>query len=179
VSTDERLWVSTGERKAMQETGGVVIRPATERDVEGILAVQEPAAIIGLGHIFPQDEYPFPRATVAQRWRTELTDGVTAVYVSVDVGRKITGFAGRRHDEVLHFGTACESWGSGLAQQLHDALVRTFPASVRRIRLRVFEQNQRARRFYEKLGWVATGVTSRTNMPPCPVLLEYTLTLKR
>jgi putative acetyltransferase len=46
---------------------------------------------------------------------------------------------------------------------------------MQRIRLRVFEENHRARRFYEKSGWVSTGSTSRGQFPPFPVLLEYAL----
>lgn len=41
--------------------------------------------------------------------------------------------------------------------------------------LRVFADNVRARRFYERLGWRPTGRVSRTSFPPDPVLLEYQL----
>lgn len=167
--------VATGERGGSREGGAFVFRPATDQDVEGILDVQEPAAILALGHIFPQDQHPFPRDAVGGRWRTDVADESTTVYVCVDASGQITGFAARHEDELLHFGTAAESWGTGLAQQLHDALVSTFPASMHRIRLRVFEENHRARRFYERLGWVSTGSTSRGQFPPFPVLLEYAL----
>jgi RimJ/RimL family protein N-acetyltransferase len=83
--------------------------------------------------------------------------------------------AARRADEVLHFGTALETWGSGLATWLHDALLTTYPPDVSQVRLRVFAGNHRARRFYEKLGWKETGVESRTSFPPHPTLLEYRL----
>lgn len=158
-------------------TSDLLFRPATAKDVGGILNIQKPGAILGLGHIFPQDEHPFPRDVVEERWQTEMADEATAIYVAIDASGHITGFAARRDDVLLHFGTAKESWGSGLAKQLHDALLTTFPASVRRIRLRVFEENHRARRFYEKLDWSPTGETSRTQFPPFPLLLEYALCL--
>lgn len=167
--------VATGERERPQESRAFVFRPATDQDVDGILGLQEPAAILALAHIFPQDQHPFPRDALGARWRTEVADESTTVYVCIDASGQITGFAARHEDELLHFGTAAESWGTGLAQQLHDALVSTFPASLHRIRLRVFEENHRARRFYEKLGWVSTGSTSRGQFPPFPVLLEYAL----
>jgi RimJ/RimL family protein N-acetyltransferase len=85
------------------------------------------------------------------------------------------GFAARRDDEVLHFGTALDTWGSGLATWMHDALLATYPPDVSRIRLRVFARNDRGRRFYEKLGWSPTGAESRTSFPPHPLLLEYVL----
>lgn len=47
----------------------------------------------------------------------------------------------------------------------------------RHARLRVFEGDARARRFYERHGWAATGDRSRTRFPPYPVLLAYRLTL--
>ena len=156
-------------------TNDFLFRPAAEQDVEGILDIQQPGAIAGLGHIFPQELHPFPRDAVDERWRSEMADEATSVYVAVGAGGQITGFTARREDLLLHFGTATEFWGTGLAQQLHDALVSTFPGSVRRIRLHVFEENHRARRFYEKLGWMPTGETSRTEFPPFPRLVEYAL----
>ena len=88
---------------------------------------------------------------------------------------EIVGFAATRGEELLHFGTAVETWGSGLAAWLHDAVVATYPSVTGPLRLRVFAENRRARRFYEKLGWLATGRESRTSFPPHPVLVEYAL----
>lgn len=154
-------------------------RLATVQDVEDILDVQEPAAVLALEHIFPQDQHPFPRDALGSRWRREISDDATYVYVCHDAHGGITGFSARRNDELLHFGTAERSWGTGLAQQLHQALVRTFPATLSQIRLRVFEQNLRARRFYERLGWAPTGTTTVGQFAPFPVLLEYTLSLPK
>ena len=78
---------------------------------------------------------------------------------------------------MLHFGVSLTYWGTGLAQQLHDAtiavLTSTVPAVTQRVRLSVFEANGRARRFYEKLGWHPTGQISRTSFAPHPLLVEY------
>jgi RimJ/RimL family protein N-acetyltransferase len=142
-------------------------------DVEAILEVQEPGAILGLGHIFPQDRYPFPRDAVAERWRAEIDDAATAVYVSTDGGGCIAGFAALQANELLHFGVAVDLWGSGFATWFHDALLERLPLGFTSVQLRVFEENRRARRFYEKHGWSDSGVTSRSQFPPCPVLLEY------
>jgi RimJ/RimL family protein N-acetyltransferase len=62
-----------------------------------------------------------------------------------------------------------------LAPWVHDAVVATYPTEPTRIRLRVFVENHRARRCYERLGWRSTGVESRTTFPPHPVLVEYRL----
>lgn len=149
------------------------IREAFAADVPAILSIQEPAAIKGLGHIFPQDLHPFPRETVEARWLKELAEPTMAVYVAANAQGRVIGFAARQDDQLLHFGTAIETWGCGLAQRLHDALIDSFPPSVTHLRLRVFSENRRARRFYEKLGWHNTGIESRTQFPPYPVLLEY------
>lgn len=127
----------------------------------------------GLAHIFPQERHPFPRDIIAERWAAEIAEHETSVYVSTDEVGRVTGFCARRHDELLHFGTAVEFWGTGLASWLHDQLLNTYPQSVRRLRLRVFAENHRARRFYERLGWTETGVTARTQFAPYPLLLEY------
>jgi len=144
-------------------------------DLPALLVVQERGAVAGLADVFPQEAYPFPREAVRERWEEELEAPAIAAYVATSTDERLVGFAARRADEVLHFGTAVETWGSGLAVWLHDELVATYPRELRRLRLRVFTENRRGRRFYEKLGWEATGVESRTSFPPHPTLLEYRL----
>jgi diamine N-acetyltransferase len=41
----------------------------------------------------------------------------------------------------------------------------------------VLEENQRARRFYERRGWRLDGRRTRTPFPPHPPMVGYTLTL--
>jgi RimJ/RimL family protein N-acetyltransferase len=155
----------------------VIFRASVIEDLDALLDVQQEGAIRALSQVFAQDAYPFPRAVLAQRWREEIADPQTGTYVCTDDAGVVTGFAAIRAAELLHFGTAVASWGTGLARELHDAvlgeLARTAPAGTRHVRLRVFEANLRARRFYEKLGWQPTGRSSRTSFPPHPVLIEY------
>lgn len=154
------------------------VRALTVDDLDALLTVQERGAVAGLAHIFPQDAHPFPREVVRRRWLEEIRDPAVHAYVGIDDGAVI-GFAATRACELLHFGTALDTWGSGLAQQLHDAvlehLAKTLPTGTTHLRLRVFEDNLRARRFYEKLGWRLTGERSQTSFPPHPVLVEYRL----
>jgi RimJ/RimL family protein N-acetyltransferase len=151
------------------------VRAATGADVEALLDVQQEGAVHGLGHIFPQEEHPFPRGALAARWRTEIEDPHVDVCVYVGDEGDIVGFAAVRGDELLHFGTAVATWGSGVASRFHDDLldarVDVVPAPT--LTLRVFEDNTRARRFYEKHGWSATGATSRSTFPPYARLLQY------
>lgn len=152
-------------------------RPAEEEDLDELVSMQEEASVVALGHVFIQSEHPFPRAALLDRWRAEVRDPEIAVYVSTDEAHVITGFAARRADELLHFGTALTTWGSGLADHLLTALLATYPDDAARIWLNVFEENHRARRFWERNGWRPTGRTSRSTYEPCPVLLEYELNL--
>lgn len=52
-------------------------------------------------------------------------------------------------------------------------LERMRSAGVTRAWLRVFTGNERARRFYERLGWTPNGERSRSTFAPCPELLQY------
>jgi RimJ/RimL family protein N-acetyltransferase len=147
-----------------------------QSDLIELVTMQERGAVAGLSGVFPQETYPFPRDTIRSRWAEELVDPTIAAYVATmasEGDRRLVGFAARRDDQLLHFGTAVETWGSGLATWLHDELLATFPTQLRLLRLWVFADNHRARRFYEKLGWQATDSRRRTPFPPHPVLVEY------
>lgn len=154
------------------------LRVAVPSDVEPLLDVQQAGAIAGLGHIFPQDRYPFPRAVLTGRWLEEIADPAITTYVWVTQDDRVRGFASVRGLELLHFGTAVDSWGSGLATRMHDAVLEEMtavaPADAAGFRLRVFADNQRARRFYEKLGWTVSSGRTRSTFPPYAELLEYT-----
>lgn len=150
-----------------------LLRPATLADLPDLLDMQEAGSVLALGHIFPQDKHPFPRSVVHDRWVAEIADPD----IEVLVAGTVEAFAAIRGNELLHFGTAVATWGSGLAAAVHAELVGRF-AGTPTARLRVFEENRRARRFYEKMGWTSTERRTRTAFPPHPVLVEYELTLK-
>jgi RimJ/RimL family protein N-acetyltransferase len=151
----------------------MLLRPAALPDLPALLDVQQAGAVGALAHIFPQDDYPFPRADLERRWAAEIADPAVDVYVVQREAGRIEGFAAVRGDELLHLGTAVETWGSGLAAAVHDELR---PMLGPRGRLWVFEANRRARRFYEKLGWRRTGRRRRSAFAPYPALLEYETT---
>jgi RimJ/RimL family protein N-acetyltransferase len=159
-----------------REVDPMILRAATQADVDALLDVQQPAAVHGLGHIFSQDQHPFPRAAIAARWRTEIADPDVRVHLYADRNSSIQGFAAIRGHELLHFGTAQPTWSTGLASRFHAALLGAVAESLgtpTTLTLRVFEENRRARRFYDKHGWQPTGRSSRTTFPPHPLLLEY------
>ncbi len=149
----------------------------TVDDLRGLIPMQEEGAVKALAHVFPQDAHPFPRQAIEDRWRRELgASDIDAYVATTGTTGELVAFAARRGDELLHFGTASTTWGSGLATWVHDRLVETYPPEVGRLRLRVFAENRRARSFYAKLGWLPTGRQSRSTFEPRPVLVEYALT---
>jgi GNAT superfamily N-acetyltransferase len=155
----------------------MLLRHASAGDVPALVAMQEVAAVAGLGHIFPQDEYPFPREAIAADWVAEIADPGVEVFVSSPRGR-IEAFAALRGDELFHFGTALDTWGSGLAAEIHAELIaRLVAAGHASAWLRVFDENRRARRFYEKMGWRPTAGRSRGEYPPYPPLVHYAISL--
>ncbi|MBC2933859.1 GNAT family N-acetyltransferase [Nocardioides sp. zg-1228] len=145
-----------------------------EQDIPAVVAVQEPAAVAGLSEVFPQERHPFPREVIAARWRDEVADPGIECFV-VEAGGRVAGFAAVRDEEVLHFGTALDTWGSGLATLAHDELVEHLEArGVERPHLHVYAGNARGRRFWEKHGWQPTGEPIRGPLPPHAELLTYT-----
>ncbi len=102
--------------------------------------------------MFPQDRFPFPREAIIARWSEEIVDPAVEAYVAIDDRGCIVGFAALRGSELLHFGAAIDTWGSGTASELHDVVVGWMLSDERRPTLLVFADNRRARGFYEKHG---------------------------
>ncbi|KRE54674.1 GNAT family N-acetyltransferase [Phycicoccus sp. Soil748] len=150
-----------------------VIGPLNLADLETLIAVQREGAVASLGHIFPQKTHPFPEHQVREGWKREIADPDVDCFVINDAGR-VAGFAATRADELLHFGTAVSTWGTGLAGLAHTELLEHLRAKGHReIFLRVFDENTRATRFYLRRGWVRTDETTRTTFPPHPTLRRY------
>jgi diamine N-acetyltransferase len=156
-----------------------VLRPMVEEDLDDVLPLQREAAVVALGHIFPQDEHPFPSDEVRKRWIGEIESSDVDCFVVLGPQGETAGFAATRADELLHFGTAIRLWGSGLAGRAHDEILDHLrDKGFAEAWLRVFEENHRGRRFYERRAWVATGERTRTSFAPHPVLVHYLRSLR-
>jgi RimJ/RimL family protein N-acetyltransferase len=153
----------------------VIVRAMTPDDLPALIDLQHAGAVAGLAAVFPQDRYPFPREEVLARWRDEMADAGIETSVAVDDGGGLVGFAATVGHELLHFGTAVATWGDGTAGDLLHVIVERLRATGGAPTLRVFADNARARRFYEKHGWRPTGVRSTSSFEPHPVLVEYSL----
>jgi RimJ/RimL family protein N-acetyltransferase len=153
-----------------------MVRAMTEHDLAALIEVQEEGAVLGMAEVFPQDTHPFPRAAILDRWRDEMGDPTINTFVAVDDDdARLVGFAATNGSELLHFGTAVDTWGTGTATVLHDVVVGWLRAGGEDPVLHVFAGNRRARRFYDKHGWRPTGARRVSQFPPHPVLLEYRL----
>jgi len=148
----------------------------TVDDLAELLDVQEAGAVVGLAAVFPQSRSPFPREILRARWQDEIADADIGTYVAVDRDDDtIVGFAATKAGELLHFGTAIDTWGTGIAGRLLDEIVVVLRRASREPSLRVFAENRRGRRFYEKHGWQPTGESTVSVFEPHPVLLWYSL----
>jgi RimJ/RimL family protein N-acetyltransferase len=153
----------------------VIVRDMMLDDLPALIELQQAGAVVGMASVFPQDRHPFPRETIVARWQEELADPAVDVYAAVDDEGALVGFAATSGSELLHFGTAIDTWGQGTAGELLGVIVSRLLASGTEPTLRVFAENRRARRFYEKHGWRPTGLSSVSSFEPHPVLLEYAL----
>ncbi len=78
--------------------------------------------------------------------------------------------------ELFAFYVHPDSWGRGVANELHDAAVVALRAAGwNRLKLWVLEDNRRARRFYERHGWVNDGGRQRLSVGGEPTEVRYEL----
>jgi GNAT superfamily N-acetyltransferase len=152
------------------------LRAATPDDIDGCVDVQRRSAVVGYSHIFDQAVYPFPADVVRAEWVARFADDV-AVTVATD-GAEILGTVSVRPPRLESLFVVPDCWGHGVARSLHDEAVRQISdAGWRSAELDVMVDNDRARRFYEKHGWVPDGRTATSPFPPYPKLLGYHLEL--
>ncbi|WP_370616747.1 GNAT family N-acetyltransferase [Mumia sp. Pv 4-285] len=147
------------------------LREAGPDDADALTACEEAAYVTGLAHVF--GDLTWPEAAIRRRWVDELDEpGVTTLVADAD-GGGVLGFAAYDAQVLRHLGIVPGAWGSGLAVGLHDEALRRH--GDRPIRLWVIEENARARRFYERLGWVLDGRRTASEWPPHPVQVGYSL----
>lgn len=154
-----------------------VLRALRASDLDELVEVQRRGAVEALASVFPQETHPFPTAAIRASWADELADPDIDCFAIVRAS-DLAGFAATREDELLHFGTAVETWGSGLAARAHDQLLSHLAGCGHDTAwLKVFEENHRAVRFYRRRGWTATDERWRTSFAPYPMLRRFEISL--
>jgi putative acetyltransferase len=144
-----------------------VIRRSGRDEAETHYAIQRDACVDSFAHIFPPDRYPFPHEAIRERWRA-----FPGTVLAAEREGRVVGIAGIEGCWLHGFYVVPAFWGSGVADELHDAALAALP-DCPEVRLWVLAENHRARRFYEKRGWRANGETRVVEYPPHPVDVGY------
>ena len=144
-------------------------------------------AIAGYGHIFPSEAPPPTIDDVVAQWEDWLGpdwERGRRAFVAEDEGRVVgVVLAGpdpvqpeRGHLARLY--VAVDRWGEGIGRALYDvAVARLRESGHPDATLWVLEANARARSWYERLGWVATGERKTVFAPSGIDDLRYSLDL--
>jgi GNAT superfamily N-acetyltransferase len=156
-----------------------MFREATVEDLSALLDLEREANLVGLGHVFPPERYPFPDDDVLARWALVLEEpGVTVMVRDADPdrgGSRIDVLAAYDGHTLRHLAVHPDLWGKGLAstviETVLDAMDRRGTAVAE---LWCLEENHRARRLYEYLGWRAADDRRPAPWPPHPTEMRYT-----
>jgi GNAT superfamily N-acetyltransferase len=143
-----------------------VIRRATPEDAEAVARVQIAAWQAAYTHLFSDEQLAGMQvAERAENWRRWLP-------LVAEVDGEVIGFVavGAAHDadadgELWAIYVRPDRWGTGAGR----ALMEAGEAELRELRhtnavLWVFEDNPRARRFYEAAGWLTDGARRQAEL---------------
>jgi diamine N-acetyltransferase len=153
-------------------------RPARADEGEELFWRYRETVLVAYRHIFPPELYPFPDEAVRAQWH-ELAAGADGLFVAEAEG-EIVGAVVAKPGTLEHLFVVPAHWGTGVADALHAAALGVSrEAGVAECRLEVLEENRRARRFYERRGWVLDGRSRAAEYPPYPRVVGYALALGR
>ena len=153
-----------------------MIRAGRPDEGDALAAIQEQASVAALAHIFPPEQCPYPVEEIRRRWREALAEG-RSVLVYEDEEQLGVALTGPEWLDGLY--VVPERWGSGIAVELHDAALDVVRAAgFEQCHLWVLDDNRRARRFYERLGWRLNERTRVVPYPPNPLDVSYTIALE-
>jgi GNAT superfamily N-acetyltransferase len=154
-----------------------VIREARPDEADIVAAIQRDASLAALAHIFPPERYPYPMDEIRQRWRDFLADEELTVLAAEEDGEAV-GVAAFRSEWLDGLYVLPSWWSRGVGRALHDEVLhRLREEGSIHCHLWVLEHNDRARRFYERLGWHEDGETRVVPFPPNPIDVGYTIDL--
>jgi GNAT superfamily N-acetyltransferase len=141
----------------------ISVRPASPADARAIAEVHVATWRGAYGHVFPAEVLDsLSVEDREQMWHQVIGNEAMSVYVAESAG--VVGFVsvgpsrdakgeGELYAIYVHPG----AWGSGAGKALMDSarewLAQRFSSAI----LWVIEDNPRARRFYEREGWIVDG----------------------
>jgi len=163
------------------------VRLAGRHEAAKLAALHRRTAIVGYGHIFPPEAPPPTQAEVMAQWEHWLGadwDRGRRPFVAEDRGELVgVVLAGpdpddERRGQLARLYVAPERWGEGIGRQLYDAAIDCLrDQGFTTATLWVLEENQRARTWYERLGWLQNGTRKTTYAPAGIEDLGYELTI--
>ncbi|HEX6290535.1 MAG TPA: GNAT family N-acetyltransferase [Herpetosiphonaceae bacterium] len=142
-----------------QDQQPIVIRPVRAEDAEAIAQITREAGVIETILALPSDR-------VAQREQALARLGDDEHYFVAEVAGQVLGLAGLsvgrgrlRHSGHVFLFVSQALHGRGIGTRLMEALLDLADnwLLLRRVELTVFAENERARRLYERLGFVVEG----------------------
>jgi RimJ/RimL family protein N-acetyltransferase len=153
-----------------------MFREAAPADLLDLARLERDANLAALGHVFPPDEHPFPFDDVLARWRLVLDDPAAVVLVEDGPdGRGLAALAAYDDDTLRHVAVDPRHWGEGLATAAIETAMHAMEQRGTAVAsLWVLEENHRARRLYDYLGWRPTDDVRAAPWPPHPVEVRYT-----
>ena len=140
-------------------------RRATADDVVALRDLERIASTTGLAHVF--GALPYPDDDVLARWALLLQDPTVVVEV-VEDEQGLVALTAHDGSALRHLAVRPDHWSAGLGR---EGFARAEAAGARR--LWVLEENHRARRLYESLGWAPSGDSQECPWPPFPLELGY------
>lgn len=151
-----------------------MFRDATLDDLGALRDLERAANLAALGHVFPPERYPFPDDDVLARWALVLDEPGVVVRVAEDDGG-LVAVAAYDDSTLRHLAVRPDHWGDGLATTAIETALHAMDLRGSTIAsLWCLEENHRARRLYEYLGWRATEDRREAPWPPHPVEMRYT-----
>jgi GNAT superfamily N-acetyltransferase len=151
-------------------------REATPDDLAALRDLEREANLAALGHVFPPERYPFPDDAVLARWSLVLDDpSVTVLVAPAPEGNTLWVFAAYDDSTLRHLAVHPDHWGNGLASTAIETVLRALERrGCTTASLWCLEDNHRARRLYEHLGWHPEPERREAPWPPHPTEMRYT-----
>jgi GNAT superfamily N-acetyltransferase len=156
--------------------GLLSIRAARPDEAETLFVIHRESATAAYVEIFPPDHYRFPNAQMRKVWAEALRSEDLSVLIAERAGSPV-GLASVSPGWLRNLFVLPPEWGRGVGAALHDEALALLRGHGAIAQLWVLEANERARCFYEARGWRDDGGRSRSEFPPHPLELRYSLRL--
>jgi RimJ/RimL family protein N-acetyltransferase len=147
-------------------------------DLVPLTDLEREANLVGLAHVFPAERFPFPEDDVLARWALVLEEPGVVVLVVDGPGGSLDLFAAYDDRSLRHLAVHPRRWGSGLATAAVRVVLEAMAERGTPVaELWCLEENSRARRLYEHLGWRPGSERRPAPWPPHPTEMPYTRSL--